>query len=104
MKKKIFSAALAAATTLSFIAPATFAAEGYRGGKSHGCQAYIHGTNAWTNCSPATKSGQVATKAWCTAQPTRLSRWSYVGKGANVTQIALVGCTVNVHSAQTIWQ
>ncbi|KQB83601.1 hypothetical protein Cocul_01671 [Corynebacterium oculi] len=102
--KKISSALLTVATAAALLAPASYAAQGYRGTKTHGCQAYIDGSKAWTNCQPATKGGQVSTKVWCTAQPTRLSNWSYVGVGSNVTRIATVGCASNVHSGQTLWQ
>ncbi|MBC3186802.1 hypothetical protein H7347_09530 [Corynebacterium sp. zg-331] len=102
--KKMSSALLAVATAAAFLAPTAYAAQGYRGNKVNGCQAYIDGSDAWTNCRPSTKSGQLATKVWCTAQPTRVSDWAYVGNGSNVSSIAKVGCTFNVHSGQTLWQ
>lgn len=95
---------IAVATAAALLAPASYAAQGYRGTKEHGCRTYIHGSDAWTNCQSATRSGQVATKVWCTAQPTRVSSWSYVGAGSNVSRIATVGCAANVHSGQTLWQ
>lgn len=81
-----------------------FAAEGYRGSNVYGCQAYISGSKAWTNCRPATRSFEYATKAWCTGQPTRMGAFRTVSRNSTVTGISEVGCTFNVHTAQTKYQ
>ena len=101
--KTIGSVLLALSLAVGIAAP-SLAAEGYRGTKVNGCQAYISGSQAWTNCSNAKKTGSIATKAWCTGQPTRQSNWNRVSEGSTATGISLVGCTVNVHSGQTLWQ
>lgn len=103
VKKRIGAAVLALALGFGLAGPA-FADSGYRGTKVNGCQAYIEGSNAWTNCSNTAKDGQVATKAWCTAQPTRTSSWSLITKNSTATGLAHVGCTFNVHTGQTLWQ
>lgn len=103
LKAKI-SAILVALALCIGTAGTAMAATGYRGTSVNGCQAYISGSNAWTNCSGAKKTGQVATKAWCTSQPTRISSWSSISKNSSATGLASVGCTFNVHSGQTLWQ
>lgn len=102
--RRIIAGILVAAATVFAGAGAAYAAEGYRGDKVNGCQAYIQGTAAWTNCASTTKAGQLATKAWCTAQPTRTGKWLGVSKGAYISGGSWVECTFNVHSGQTLWQ
>lgn len=102
--RRIIAGFLVAAATVFAGAGAAYAESGYRGDKVNGCQAYIQGTAAWTNCTSTTKAGQLATKAWCTAQPTRSGSWVMVSNGATKYDLSTTGCHFNVHTAQTLWQ
>ncbi len=66
--RRIASTLLAVIALSASIAVPTYAGQGYRGTEPFGCQAYINGSSAWTDCTPAKASGYIHTKAWCTAQ------------------------------------
>lgn len=103
-KKKISATLLSALTMLTFFTPVAEAGEGYRGGRVNGCQGYISGRQAWTNCIGATATGSVATKVWCTAEPTHVSSWVHITRGSTAYNIAKTTCSFNVHTAQAVWQ
>lgn len=103
MKAKVTSI-IATLLLIVGVGGTAFAAEGYRGTNVYGCQAYISGSKAWTNCRPATRSFEYATKAWRTGQPTRMGPFRTVSRNSNVTGVSEVGCTFNVHTAQTKYQ
>lgn len=101
--RRIASTLLAVIALSASMAVPAYAGQGYRGTAPFGCQAYINGRSAWTDCTPAKASGYIHTKAWCTAEPTQESSKAWVSKGSRVLQIAQVWCTFNVHTAQTYW-
>ncbi|MDP9852171.1 hypothetical protein [Corynebacterium lowii] len=102
MTKRISTAMLMAASGLALLSPSALASAGYQGEDSNGCQAYVDGNNAWTDCDPASTDGQLATKAVCTSGEEKESAWSFVGAGSRVTRVALVTCDSGVLNAETI--
>lgn len=103
IKAKIAAVILAVGMALSVTSPA-LAGDGYRGTRVHGCRAYIQGKSAWTNCTPATKSTYVNTKAWCTAYPVQYGSQKWVKKGLTYYRVSYVECPFNVHTAQALVQ
>lgn len=102
-QSRVAATLLAIGLTFGAASPA-LAGDGYRGSTVYGCRAYIQEDKAWTNCKPATRSVKIATKAWCTGQPTTYGAWTWASKGKYAYNLSSTECLFNVHYAQTLAQ